>query len=361
MTKLPEVLSFQRGVLCTDAPFWAITPEGERFIPVVRHGIRGTINVQERKRVDKGTEIANVQITESAKTPPNATGIVVRFSMGFVPLDETLFATSDMAFRQHFLDFVERFRDSGELEEVCHRYARNVLNGRWLWRNRILAQVIRITVASKGQTLVETKAVPELKRFGDYTESERKLALAFAEAIRGLSSQRFEIEGRIEFGFQGAVEVFPSQNYPGGKKPDGFARPLYKLNMIGRRELGNILNSADVAHYRADMIEMGTAALRDQKIGNAIRTIDTWYRDEPDPDPIPVEPNGASLKDNDFYRKGANSAFEIMRRMDALQPGNGTLNPEAMFLLAIFLRGGVFSEKDKDSGKNKAKKKEAAG
>ena len=48
---------------------------------------------------------------------------------------------------------------------------------------------------------------------------------------------------------------------------------------------------------------MGHAALRDQKIGNALRTIDTWYpRYTEHGRPLPVEPNGASLEAQEFFR-----------------------------------------------------------
>lgn len=91
---------------------------------------------------------------------------------------------------------------------------------------------------------------------------------------------------------------------------------------------------------------MGTAALRDQKVANAIRTIDTWYPDyeQNGCKPIPVEPNGASLEAQRFFReigdkKNKSSAFDIIKELNITDPNS----PQGMFFIACLVRGGVFS------------------
>ena len=90
---------------------------------------------------------------------------------------------------------------------------------------------------------------------------------------------------------------------------------------------------------------LGQAAIRDQKIGNALRTIDTWYATylENDSKPIPVEPNGASLDAQDFFRvnkKNKDSAFDILKEIRNLDPNSD----KGKFLIACLIRGGVYSE-----------------
>ena len=134
------------------------------------------------------------------------------------------------------------------------------------------------------------------------------------------------------FGVRGALEVFPSQNYV-EDKPRGFARPLYCL---GAPERIHSRNGMEFESTRT----MGHAALRDQKIGNALRTIDTWYeRYAEHGRPLPVEPNGASLEAQEFFRDRKTSAFEFARRLNTLDPAS----PEGMFMIASLIRGGVFS------------------
>ena len=86
---------------------------------------------------------------------------------------------------------------------------------------------------------------------------------------------------------------------------------------------------------------MGQAALRDQKIGNALRTIDTWYPAyEERRVPLPVEPNGASLDAQEFFRnKGDASGVKLLLRLSELDP----MTPDGLFLLACIIRGGGFS------------------
>ena len=87
---------------------------------------------------------------------------------------------------------------------------------------------------------------------------------------------------------------------------------------------------------------MGQAALRDQKVSNALRTIDTWYPEYASfGRPIPVEPNGANLEYQRFFRNGRQaSAFELVKKLNLLDPAS----LEGLFVTASLIRGGVFSE-----------------
>ena len=95
----------------------------------------------------------------------------------------------------------------------------------------------------------------------------------------------------------------------------------------------------------------GIAAMHSQKIGNALRTIDTWYPDFGDPEastgPIAIEPYGAvtnlgkafrTPKDKqDFY-----TFFDKFARGEKLNRIE-----DEHYVMAILVRGGVFGESDK--------------
>lgn len=345
--KLPSVLSVQRGTIVSDGIMSSIILENGkttlRRIHVVRHGIRGTMPDK------KKDSVSNPQRTESAKTAADAEGLEVAFSFRTIPAGRNLlFACSEPAYRQALEGFIARFfqPDVPEFQEVCRRYARNILNGRWLWRNRILGEV---TVEAKGADEVVYRSNGSRQRdFTDYTPGETALAQdVIAAGLLGSRAPFVHVKGRVMFGFTGQVEVFPSQNMI-TSKPDGFARSLYKVDAIPSRDLVRIMNTArkdgeDAGEFLADMIVMGHAALRDQKIGNAIRTIDTWYPDS-DGTAIPIEPNGASLERNEVLRTGKSAASKLLALVDEMGPGE-TFNPDAAFLIALLVRGGVFSEK----------------
>ena len=350
LRKLPGVLSFQRGTITTDALFYNLLADGStRPVHVVRHGIRGTQNLARFGSADvavtrsgRRPAVSNVQITDSARLDPDAVALQVRFDIRFIPIDQLLFACApgkddrpeDMALvRASFRSFVERARGSAGLLEVARRYTRNMANGRFLWRNRTVAHALKIVVLLADQPLAEFDALAiPLNGFGDYTPGDRRVADDIAAARSGQRTPRLTVVADVDFGVRGAVEVFPSQNYL-ERKDKGFARPLYHVGD----------GPAPAAHDEAEpgALELGQAAFREHKVANALRTIDTWYPGfEQHGQPIPIEPNGASLDAQTFFRDTREaSGFRLMLRLGELDPDT----PEGMFMLACLIRGGVFS------------------
>lgn len=347
--KLSGVLSFQRGIVITDALFYDDV-DGE-LVPlyVLRHGIRGTQNVNKKGKGETSTSgdasrenVSNIQTTDTAKTAPKSSAVVARFAIRFIDLKDALFACAPgkndddsmiADLRQSIESFIVKAQESTGVDEIARRYARNILNGRWLWRNRLIAQKITISVSNGGKPVGEESAL-DGKRwdvFTDYTEAEKSVAKVIADGLRGRDKAALEVMARIDFGFQGSMEVFCSQNYLEAK-PDGFARSLYCVSV------GEVKRADSTEGIRV----MGQAALRDQKVSNALRTFDTWYPDfEAFGKPIPVEPLGASLDAQRFFRdKGKTSAFDLAKRLNTLDPATS----EGMFMTACLIRGGVYSD-----------------
>jgi CRISPR-associated protein Csy3 len=340
--KLPGLLAFQRGHVVSDALMFSRMADGsEKPVPVIRHGIRGTQNINEGAGNENPTrDIPNIQQTESAKVDVEAEALIVRFSLSMLDMGDALHSCSaaDKAegrnMRSSVEDFIERAKQSDGLYNVALRYARNIANGRWLWRNRQLASSIDIAVTRRNGDAVATfnaLALP-LNKFDSPTEQEHALAKELANQMRGESVDGLTVTATLGLRIGGSVEVFPSQNY--AEKVDGFSRPLYKIGHAEPLTYG----------IMQDTRRMGQAALRDQKIFNAIRTIDTWYPDFADMGlPISVEPLGASLAHQEFYRKGKQSAFELFKRLVQIDPNSD----EGMFCIASLDRGGVYGETDK--------------
>jgi CRISPR-associated protein Csy3 len=355
--KLPGVLAFRRGHIVSDAEMFSRLPDDtEEPIAVIRHGIRGTQNVndgkgnedQKKAATNSSRDVSNIQMTETAKLHPQATALVVRFSLSMLDLDITLDSctaadkTEGRNMRASVGDFVARAKKSNGIYNVALRYARNIANGRWLWRNRTIASQIEVIVTRRDQSVLavfDALQVP-FHHFDNPSEQEHALARELAAQMRGESMDGLTVAAIIAPRIGGNIEVYPSQNYV-ERKPKGFSRPLYK---IGHPEP---LDKNSVQDSRF----MGSAALRDQKIFNAIRTIDTWYPSfEESGFPIPVEPLGASLAQQEFYRQGKNSSFELFKRLVQIDPDSD----EGMFCIAALDRGGVYGESDKADKAEKA-------
>lgn len=350
--KLPGVLSFQRGMIITDAPFFNVSKEDNQLTPLVvtRHGIRGTQNINKSGAAESSTaanasreEVSNIQTTDTAKLAEGARALAVRFGLRFLDLDNVLFACAPSSndgdalirdYRDSLDQFIQRAKDSSALDSIAARYARNIANGRWLWRNRTVARSVTVTATPEDGEPVKFDALTiPVNHFDRITEFEQAIGRRITENLRGDSDRGIEIQAMVDFGVSGSTEVFPSQNYV-ENKPRGFARPLYCL---GRPDP---VVKTDALGFDSVRI-MGQAALRDQKIGNALRTIDTWYpKYQEYGKPIPVEPNGASLEAQEFFRDRKISAFEFAKRLNTLDP----TSDDGLFMLACLLRGGVFSE-----------------
>lgn len=331
--KLPGVLSFARRIDVGDGIMSNLYKDGSTTpVDVIEHGIRGTQNA------DGGSKnVSNIQVTQSAKLDANASALLVSFPMHILPVSEGLNAIAPAkgdkpeavaAFRDELRDFLTRVSVGRSAAEMSRRIARNVLNGRWLWRNRTKAAEIEVRVYQQNAPtpLATSSAVDlPLNHFDQLNENELALAGAIQEGLeKGRVALR--IEATVNFGVQGSIELNPSEEYI-PSKPQGRARMLYAV---------------DRSRATSDGRVVGTAAIRDAKIGNALRTVDTWYPGAGDqPMPTPIEPNGASLKENAFLRDGAASAYKILPKLNALAEGSN----EEIFVLGCILRGGVLSGK----------------
>ncbi len=341
--KLPGVLSFQRCFILSDGLFYNVFADGRTTpLMVMRHGIRGTQNVNttgKKKQSSVGSEerskVFNPQTTDTAKLDSQAKKLRVKFDLRFVDLKDALFSCASgegmdiKLFREQVVTFIAQSKESDALKEVACRYARNIANGRFLWRNRAVAEKVQIQVSfAQGEKVNFNSLDITLNSFDNYSEAEIRIADEICKGLRGNREAVLRIEADVDFGIHGGLEVFPSQNYL-EEKTKGFARSLYCV--------GNIAENQDKNSNQ----ERGQAALRDQKIGNALRTIDTWYPEyESHGLPLPVEPNGASLDAQRFFRNTKEtSGFQYLLRVGTLQPDTD----EGMFLLACIIRGGVFS------------------
>ncbi|MCK9188999.1 type I-F CRISPR-associated protein Csy3 [Acidithiobacillus sp.] len=365
LKNLPSVLAFRRGVVITDAPLEYGNTRGDVVpVPVIHHGTMGTQNVNEKKAKASGNagtdtvsdaerDVRNLQVIESAKTGPDMMDLQIGFEIKALPLGGALHACANSKkenledaekMRAMLDDFILRAKNSEGLAEVSRRIARNVCNGRWLWRNRLIASGIRVEVSAGDQQWEVPDALQvSLRDFNHYSDIEKSIGEVLASGFRGNAKKvALRVRAILDLGVTGSVEVFCSQNYePDTGRSSGkgeLSRSLYKLAMSTRQQ------------DRDGVRIVGQAAFRDAKIWNALRTMDNWYPGHSDTDmPIPIEPQGASLSMMQFLRAKENkkfSAFELFKRLNQIDPDSA----EGMYCIASLMRGGVFGDSEKDRG-----------
>lgn len=345
--KLPSVLAFSRSHFITDGAFYSLTKDGiEKPIIVEQQGIRGTQNVSEKNGNEEAkTDITNLQRIDIAKADIDTEAVIIRFSLGFLDISKSLHSCNGkdmndvMAFRKSLKDFLFRAKNSGAIEHLSKRYARNILNGRWLWRNKDIAKQIFISVKYNNNDLFIDKydiVGSSLTDFNDFNAEEEKLATIFAKQLKGEDISAVEVTATLIPKAPGSFEVYPSQNFQEiSKDKNAQKKFLFKIN------------------------NQNQAGLRDQKIFNAIKTIDDWYKHDfkDDIGPIPVEAFGSNINWNLFLRsdkKEKNNGFDLLKVLNDFNTNNKMLEENALFVLSLIERGGVFGESDKTDKPKKA-------
>ncbi|WP_130943655.1 type I-F CRISPR-associated protein Csy3, partial [Klebsiella quasipneumoniae] len=145
----------------------------------------------------------------------------------------------------------------------ARRYATNLANGRFLWRNRVGAEKIVVKVTGSKEWTFDAHE----SGLRDFSASDKSLDELAREIEKGLSGEGFvllNVEAQVFLG--AGQEVFPSQ----------------ELVLDSNSSKSRLL-------YQVDDI----AGMHSQKIGNALRTIDTWHPEADELGAIAVEPYGS--------------------------------------------------------------------
>jgi len=333
--KLPSVMAMQRLMLVTDGEFSAKCDDGvTRPVYVERITVRAANMPADKKKEKKDGGTVAIQTVETAKLPCNAKALNVSFGMRMIDMKHSI--TSCLAngtndkdidandIKSKINDFIENVKESESMNDVMLRYAHRVLSGSWLWRNLVLSDNISIKIERSGDSVNFDEVMDiDPDSFENYSDAHHKLAEWLLDGIRGESTDFINVTATIETGI-GGLEVYPSQSFPSNDSGN-VSKVLYK------KFVGKVGGSETI---------LGQAAFRDQKISNAIRTIDTWYPSEEDNvTPIPVEPYGACLSDDTFYRLKDNSGAKALENVEITDMESD----EAKYLAALIIRGGVFT------------------
>ena len=92
----------------------------------------------------------------------------------------------------------------------------------------------------------------------------------------------------------------------------------------------------------------GVAGMHSQKIGNAIRSIDTWYEGSEEQGPIAVEPYGSVTTQGKAYRQPKQKMDFYTLLDNWLLKDQVPPVEQQHFVMAVLVRGGVFGDASKD-------------
>lgn len=331
-----SVLAFERKLDPSDAVFhagcWDDRIQSHAWQPVTIQpkSVRGTISNrlktkdQDPAKLDAAIENPNLQTVDVAALPPKADTLKVQFTLRVLGGAGTPSACNSAPYQAKLLATVQGYVQQHGFAELAQRYAANLANGRFLWRNRVGAECVEVKVdqlqggqATKSWSFdalaINTRA---LGAINSEVNGLHELGQTIASGLAGNAHVLLQVTAYVR---QGAgQEVFPSQELVLDKGSAGKSKTLYDVG--------------------------GVAALHSQKVGNAIRTIDTWYEGAAELGPIAVEPYGSVTTQGKAYRQPKQKLDFYTLLDDWLLKDKVPAVEQQHFVMAVLIRGGVFGD-----------------
>lgn len=333
-----SVLAFEKKLVPSDGYLYGTTWDNKsESSPLALNpkSVRGTISNRLKKAVkddpaklNAEVEKANLQTVDACALGENQDTLKLKFTVKILGGITEPSACNNSAFKQSYRTAASSYIEEKGFTELARRYASNIANARFLWRNRMGAEKIEVQVKANNKTTNEEYLFDasqfNIRNFDHQNDQLNALASHIAAALS--SDEDYLLLDICCYAKVGlAQEVYPSEELILDKGKGDKSKILYHVNNV--------------------------AAMHSQKLGNALRTIDTWYPAFSDPEasagPIAIEPYGAVTnlgiafrtpkEKQDFY-----TFFDQWARGEKLER-----EEDEHYVMATLVRGGVFGESDK--------------
>lgn len=333
--KTASVLAFERKLANSDALMhagnWSAldNPLAWQPITIQSKDVRGTISnrlknaiATDPAKLDAEIQKPNLQRVDVAALPFDADTLRVSFTLRVLGDLATPSACNNQEYQALLGEKVGHYIREQQFHTLAARYAENLANGRFLWRNRVGAEAVTVRVTHRVDRQVAAcwsfdALSLNLRQFSEPTGDLAALAEVIRQGLLGHSFALLHVEAFVRLG--AGQEVFPSQ----------------ELVLDGGRD-----STKSKYLYQVDEV----AAMHSQKIGNALRTIDTWYPDADEQGPIAVEPYGSVTNRGTAYRQ-PKAKMDFYNLLDSWMLKDQLPSLEQQhYVIATLIRGGVFGE-----------------
>ena len=327
-----SVLAFERSLDISDAIFaQQNSQDDKKLTPVLlsQKSVRGTISnrlknatANDPAKLDTEIQKPNLQTVDVAALDADKDTLVVKWSCKVLPFLGAPSVCNDINYQEELTKITQSYIKSVGMKTLAKRYAINILNGRWLWRNRMAAEQISIAIYRKDndKPIIEINDIKQyqLNSFDYDDKSVNELTSLIEAGLLGEEFVIFNIQAKLKMGL--GQEVYPSQELilDTGKEK---SKVLYEKNE--------------------------QAAMHSQKISNAIRTIDTWY-DEKAEFPIAIEPYGAVTTMGHAFRQPKQKHDFYTLFDNWVLKGEKPSLEQQHYVIAVLIRGGVFGASGKE-------------
>lgn len=329
--KTASVLAFERKLANSDALMFAgkwsdVSNVAATWQPlqIQEKAVRGTISnrlknaiASDPTKLDAEIQKANLQRVDVAALPMDADTLKVTFTLRVLGNLSTPSVCNDQEYQVALQEVIEGYIAEHGFAELAARYAENLANGRFLWRNRIGAEAIEVHVSSGEQHWKFDAQNYSLREFSQPKGDLKSLAQVIEAGLRGESFALLTVNAFVHLG--AGQEIFPSQELvldSNSKK----SKVLYQVSDV--------------------------AAMHSQKVGNALRTIDTWHPMVESLGAIAVEPYG-SVTSRGVACRQPKEKMDFYTLLDKwVTKGEKPATEQQHYVMAVLIRGGVFGEKE---------------
>ncbi len=330
-----SVLAFEKKLVPSSGYLYGTNWENrfEKALPLALNekSVRGTISNRLKKdtmndpaKLDAAVEKANLQVVDSCSLGITEDTLNMTFTLRILGNVGVPSACNNSEMQTALTRMMKGYASHSNYEELGIRYATNLANGRFFWRNRVGAEQVEILIRAPylGKTWTFNAYDYSLNSFDTRDEQLLDLAKDISSTFSDIDSYLFlEISAFAQIGF--GQEVYPSEELVLGKQKNDKSKILFHVD--------------------------NQAALHSQKIGNALRTIDTWYPEDEHMNigPIAAEPYGAVTNLGKAFRNPSNKKdfFSLFDRMVTEQSLPDS--DDEHYVVSVLIRGGVFGEKEK--------------
>lgn len=337
----PSVLAFEAKLVLSDAVMksgnWEDREDDSKWKAVKIEEIRarGTISNRMKddilndaskleQKIEEETKKPNPLLYDKASLPFDNDTLKVSFTLRVLGNIKKPTACNIADYEKKLSTIVTNYTETYGFEELAKRYAHNIANGRFLWRNRISAESVEIKAKVNGKELAFDAYGIGMKSFEKTNQSSELVELtnAIKVGLEDTTEERFvfiEVDAFAKMGK--GQQVYPSQKMNMGTKKGEKSKFLFKINEGKPDE---------------------TAGMHSQKIGNALRTIDDWHSKSDSVGAIAVEPYGSVTSRGIAYRTGNDNFYKLLDNW--MKKDKEPSEEEQHYLMAVLIRGGVFSE-----------------
>ncbi|MBL4832723.1 MAG: type I-F CRISPR-associated protein Csy3 [Pseudomonas sp.] len=333
-----SVLAFEKKLVPSDGYMYG-TQWDDRHnqtpLELTEKSVRGTISNRLKAaiksdpvKLNAEVEKANLQTVDSCALDPDQDTLKLHFTLKVLGGVQKPSACNNALFKQSYSSAVRDYIGKEGFKELGKRYAINLANARFLWRNRVGAENIEVQVNALNKNSKQSWVFDATQFSTRHFNHDDKQVVELGERIAAaLSSEddflMLEINCFVQVGR--AQEVYPSEELVLDKGKGKKSKILYAVK--------------------------GIAAMHSQKVGNALRSIDTWYPEFDDEEktagPIAIEPYGAVTNLGKAYRTPKDKQ-DFYTFFDKWARGAELERVEdEHYVMAILVRGGVFGESDK--------------